>query len=111
VQSCHLQGVDDQARAHVVGDLPPDDHPRGQVDHGRQIQPALTRAQVGDVTDQPGTRLLGSEVSLDQVDRILIINAVHGGNPGPPPVSGPGLVRVAGYLRWVQSRAYSIGVL
>ena len=30
---------------------------------------------------------------------------------GPPPVSGPGLVRVAGYLRWVQSRAYSIGVL
>ena len=27
------------------------------------------------------------------------------------PCFGPGLVSVAGYLRWVQSRAYSIGVL
>jgi len=37
----------------AVGQLTADDHPGGQVDHGGQIQPALTGAQVGDVTDQP----------------------------------------------------------
>ena len=31
--------------------------------------------------------------------------------PGPPPVCGPGLVRVAGYSRWVWTGAYSIGGL
>ena len=53
MQSGHLQGIGDKERAHVVGDLPPDDHPGREVDDGRQAQPALARAQVRDVADQP----------------------------------------------------------
>ena len=40
----HGEGVGDQAGAHVVGELPADDHPAGQVEHRRQIQPAFTGA-------------------------------------------------------------------
>ena len=47
--------------------LPADDHPGGQVDHGGQIQPALTGFQVGDVTDEPLTRAGRGEVPLDQI--------------------------------------------
>jgi hypothetical protein len=59
----HLQRVDDQAGAHVLGQLPADDHPSGQVDHRGQIQPALTGAQVSDVPDQPLPGDLGGELS------------------------------------------------
>ena len=53
---CPSGGVDDQAGPHVVGQLPADQHPSGQVDHDGQVEPALTGAQVGDVADQPVPR-------------------------------------------------------
>ena len=63
----HGQGVGDEAGAHVLGQLPTDDHPRGRVDNGGRIRPALSGAQVGDVTDQSGARFGGSELPSDQV--------------------------------------------
>jgi hypothetical protein len=75
----HGQGVDDQAGAHMVGGLPTDDHPSGEIDDGGQIQPTLVGAQVGDVTDETGAGLPGGEVTADQVrcaDRLL---TRHGG--------------------------------
>lgn len=68
VHTGHLQGVDHEAGAHVVGHLPTHHHPGGQVrfDGGR-VQPALVGPQVGDVADQPGARLGGGEVALEQV--------------------------------------------
>ena len=52
VGACHVQGVDDQAGAHMIGQLPADDHAGGQVDDRGQIQPALTRFQVGDIRNR-----------------------------------------------------------
>jgi hypothetical protein len=63
----HGQGIDDQASAHVGGQLPAHHHPGGQVDHGGQIQPALTGLEVGDVADQPLPRLGCGEVPTDQI--------------------------------------------
>jgi len=79
----HGQGVDDQAGAHVVGHLPAQDHPGGQVEHGGQIQPSLPGTQIGGgtsrlrghITDQPlAGNTAGGEVAPDQVralDRVL----------------------------------------
>ena len=72
----HLQCVDDEAGAHVRGELPADDHAGGQVDHGGQVEPALAGSEVGDVADQPlAGRAAGRvEVTADQIrglDRVL----------------------------------------
>jgi hypothetical protein len=52
VQAGRLWGTGDQGRAPVVGDLPPDDHPGGEVDDCRPVEPARARAQIRDVADQ-----------------------------------------------------------
>ena len=46
----HLEGIDDQAGAHVIGDCPTDNGPRVQVDHGCQVRPTGPGPDVGDVT-------------------------------------------------------------
>ena len=46
----HLEGIDDQAGAHVIGDCPTNNGTRVQVDHRRQVRPAGPRPDVGDVT-------------------------------------------------------------
>ena len=46
----HLEGIDDQAGAHVIGDRPTNDGTRVQVDHRRQVRPTGPRPDVGDVT-------------------------------------------------------------
>jgi hypothetical protein len=63
----HVQGFDDQAGAHVRCQLPPDDHPCSQVDHGREIQPPFTGFEVGDVADQPLPRRMRGELAADQI--------------------------------------------
>jgi hypothetical protein len=67
VHDGHVQRVDHEAGAHVLGQLPADDHAGGQIDHGGQIQPSLAGLEVGDVADQARTRLLGGEVAPDQI--------------------------------------------
>ena len=74
------RGMDDAVDGQVR-DLPSDDHTGREVDDGRQARPALARAQVRDVADQPGARLIGREVPLDQVGRVLVIEPVHGRDP------------------------------
>ena len=54
----HGQGIHDQAGAHVVGELPADDHAGREIEHGRQVEPALAGLEVGDVTDEALTWLL-----------------------------------------------------
>jgi len=52
----HLQGVDDEFGAEVVRDRPADDATREGVDHSRQVDLALCRRVLGDVTDPEDIR-------------------------------------------------------
>jgi hypothetical protein len=61
VKARRLQSLDHQQGAHVVGDLPAHHHARGEVDEIRQVQPPLTGAQKGDVTDQARAWAVGGE--------------------------------------------------
>src|SRR3954471_20632615 len=81
VDAGHLEGVDNQRRAQMVGELPADHHPSGQVDHGGQVEPALAGAQVGDVADQPLPGRVRVKVPLDQVRPAPGLAAVDGGDP------------------------------
>jgi hypothetical protein len=46
-----LDGGADQLSTHVPAHRVTDDLPVEQIDHGRQVQPALLRGQVGDIPD------------------------------------------------------------
>src|SRR3954451_24841301 len=63
----HVQGVGDQAGAHVVGDRPAHHPAAVQIDHGGQIGPAVPRLDVGDVAAPLPVRRLGAELPPDQV--------------------------------------------
>ena len=69
IPSGHFQRVDDQARAHVVGQRVADDHPGAAIDDGGQIHPSGPRAHIGDVTDQLGARRRRGEVPPAQISR------------------------------------------
>lgn len=45
----HGHGVDDQTAAHMLRQLPADDHTDGQSDNRGQIQPALASAQIRNI--------------------------------------------------------------
>jgi hypothetical protein len=45
----HVEGVQDELGAQMVGHRPADDPPREGVQDHRQVQPALTGALLGDV--------------------------------------------------------------
>jgi len=82
----HLEGVEDQAGAHVAGELPADDHPGREINHRGQVEPALAGLEVGDVADEPLTWRGGGEVPVDQVRAAPDLTAVNGGDPvGPRP--------------------------
>src|SRR6266496_4199924 len=63
----HVQRSDDEIGAHVVGHRVADARFRVTVDDGRQIEPSLPGADVGDVPDERGSRCVGGEVSAYQV--------------------------------------------
>ena len=52
----HLEGVDDELGAEVVGDRPADDPARVAVEHDRDVEPALPGAHVADVGDPEPVR-------------------------------------------------------
>src|ERR1700739_1762965 len=64
----HCHRVEHELGAHVVGHRVPDHLAGAAVDQRSQIQPALPCSDVGDVADDLGSRSLGGEVALDQVD-------------------------------------------
>jgi hypothetical protein len=63
----HLERVDDELGAHVVGHAPADDPTAVGVLHGRQLQPALPGAQVGDVGQPQDVRRVAPEPALDEI--------------------------------------------
>jgi hypothetical protein len=65
----HPQRVEDEVGAHVVGELPTDDHPAVDVDHEGEVDAALPAAQIGEVGAPELVRLLGGEVALHQIPR------------------------------------------
>jgi hypothetical protein len=63
----HVESVDDELGAVVVGHRVADDFAGGQVQPAGEGEPALGGGQVGDVADQLGPGPLGMEVAADQV--------------------------------------------
>src|SRR5205814_10194888 len=59
----HTQRVDDQIRAHMIGNGEPDHFARVTVDHGRAKRPAGPGLDVGDVADPGQVRRGGGEVA------------------------------------------------
>ena len=62
-----LQRLQGQLRLQVRLHGPPDDAARVQVEHDRQIQPALPRPDEGDVGGPPLVWMVGLEVTLEHV--------------------------------------------
>ena len=63
----HLQGVGDELGAHVICHAPAHDPAAVEVLDGDEVQPALPRAQIGDVGDPAAVRRAGREVAVKQV--------------------------------------------
>lgn len=64
---CHLQRVNDEIGAHVLGHRPADYPPREGVLDGGEIDPALPAPQVGDVGDPEHVGGGRAEVAAHQV--------------------------------------------
>jgi hypothetical protein len=65
----HLERVDDELGPEVVGERPADDPAAVEVDHRRQVQPALPRPDVGDIRRPQPVRLGRVEVALHEIRR------------------------------------------
>src|SRR5689334_12006434 len=82
----HAQRIDDQVRAHVVGERKADHAPRVAVDHRGQERPASPGLDVGDVPDPGQVRRGGREVSTQQVGQARVEPVSQGGS-----LVGPGM--------------------
>jgi hypothetical protein len=65
----HLQCVDDQFGAQVVGHRPAHDAAGEDIQHHRQIQPPLTCGHIGDVGGPHPVRRRSGEVAVHQIVR------------------------------------------
>jgi hypothetical protein len=65
----HLERVDDELGAEVVGERPADDRPAVAVHHRGEIQPALPRSDVGDVRAPEAVDRGRVKVALDEIRR------------------------------------------
>jgi len=65
----HLQRVDDDLGAHVVGHRPPHDPAREGVLDGGEVEPPLPGPQVGEVGDPEHVGAVGAKAALDEVVR------------------------------------------
>jgi len=75
----HVQRVQGQVGVEVLGQLPPDDHPRVDVDDERRVHPPGVGADVGDVGDPQLIRPLGDELAFHQVSGPLGLSLGPGG--------------------------------
>jgi hypothetical protein len=69
--NAHVQRVDDELGAHVVGHAAAHDPTRVGVLDGGEIQPALPRTQVRHVGDPQHVGLVRTEVAFDEGRRRL----------------------------------------
>ena len=65
----HVQRVQHELCAHVVGHRPTDDAPAEDVEHDGEVQKAGPRWYVGDVGNPKLVRGVGNEPALDQIGR------------------------------------------
>jgi hypothetical protein len=63
----HLERVDDEFFAHVLGHAPADDRAAVGVLDGREIQPALPGPEVGDVRDPEDVGASRAKLALDEI--------------------------------------------
>jgi hypothetical protein len=63
----HLQGVDNELGAHVIGHAPADDPPREHILDSGHLEPALPASEVGDVGDPDPSGSFGREGPIDKV--------------------------------------------
>jgi hypothetical protein len=68
-QAGHLEGVNDELGAQVIGDRPADDTTGPGIDDHGEIDPALGRGALGDVLDPQPVRSLRAEPAVHQVVR------------------------------------------
>lgn len=78
----HPQGVEDEVRPHVSGELPADDPAAPRVDdEGEETHP-LPGAQVGEIGDPETVGARRGEVALDQIGAPPSARILSGGAPG-----------------------------
>ena len=77
-QAGHLEGVDDELGAEVVGDRPADDPSGPGVDDDGEVDPALAGAVLGDVLHPQPVRAVGAELAVHQIVRQRIRPAPAG---------------------------------
>jgi hypothetical protein len=82
----HLQGVNDQLRAQVVGDRPANDPAGEHVQDDGEVDPALAAAVLGDVGDVEPIGLVGGEPPLHQILGGLCSLVAAGAAAQPTPV-------------------------
>ena len=76
-----IQGLEHQARAHVVIHSPADDLIRAHVDKRRQVRETRIRPDIRDIADPQLVRLRGGELAVHQVDQAADRPAVLHGRP------------------------------
>ena len=84
----HLEGGDDELGAHVSLHRPAHDPAAEQILHRRQVQPALTGADLLDVGRPHLVGRVGPEVAADQVGERLDARHGHRAALAPPPAVG-----------------------
>src|SRR4029450_11579208 len=98
----HVQGVQDQLGAEMVGHRPADDPAGERVEDDGEVEPALTGALLGDVSDPQAGGSWGTELGRDQI-RGRGRGRVGGGSPCRrgrwPPTIPPARMSLATRLR------------
>ena len=81
-----IQGLEHQARAHVVIHGPADYLIRAHVDKRRQVRETRIRPDISDIADPQLVRLRGGELAVHQVDQppiaLLSCTVVRADGPG-----------------------------
>jgi hypothetical protein len=82
----HGQRVEDELGAHVVGHRVAQQPTGPQVEDRRQVEPAFSGRDVGDVLAPGDIGGAGSEAAADQVGDLVAVGSGEGGATGAAPV-------------------------
>jgi hypothetical protein len=85
---CLRNLVGHQLSAHGLPDRPADDFATIQVDRNRQIRPALSRPQVGDISHPSAVQSADGDLPFEMV-RVEDGELADGPLPGPAPMKRP----------------------
>lgn len=85
---CGMWCVNNKTRAHVISDLATHDHLGRQISHDREVEPNLFRAQKCNVTQESSPWDVGSEITVNEFLRILIVLPLNFGALKSPWLKG-----------------------